>query len=386
MNELPISRSGLFPFAETSERWLARLSLLAPIRIDLGGPPGRGTDIRANGRGGIVAEAAVSPHAVPEVDRAALDGWAMASASLVSASAYAPAMLMPPPAFVAIGEAMPEGCDCVVENKFVSLDGPMSEVRVSAAPGAGVLRVGDDVCEGAQLFRRGDLVDATTIALAKAAGLSQLMVRRPAVRLIDVSDSAEPGPTTTLIGALIEEAGAHLSIDRAPRKIEAVANAFQDAKADLIVTIGATGDGPDDVIANAIRQAGTLEAHRLAIHPGRTTALGTIGRTPVLAMSGRAPDAFAIALTLLLPALRRLSGSPEPETGYLSLTRKITSQIGFAELALLRREGTSCMPIAIGTLPLSSLTLFDAWALFPAASEGYAAGTTITANLFREHA
>lgn len=371
MNELRVSRSGLSPFAEMCETFFARILPVAPVVVPLD-----------DAFGAVIAEPSRSAHALPDMDRAALDGWAMASGDLVSASSYAPAMLSFQPVFVAIGDPMPTGCDCVVEDKFVSVDGPLAEVRVSAAPGEGVLRAGDDVAEGAALFKGGGIVDATALSLAKAAGLTQLAVRRPAVRLIDVSDRAEPGPTTALIAAMIEKVGGRVSIERAPREVYELSKALESAHADLVVTIGATGDGKDDIAAKAVGRAGHLHANRLAISPGRTTMLGTVGAAPVLALPGRTTEAFASALTLLLPALRRLSGVPEPKPMPLTLSRKIASRIGFAELVLLERDGASCTPIAVGTLPLSALTLLDAWALVPAASEGQAAGTMIAANLF----
>ncbi|MER0237059.1 molybdopterin-binding protein [Fulvimarina sp. MAC8] len=371
MNDVNVSRSGLSPFAETCERWLARISPVGPVETALN-----------EALGGVIAEPARGVRALPEVDRAALDGWALASRDLVSASAYAPAMLTSPPTFLAVGDPIPRGCDCVVEGKFVSIEGPLAEVRISAAPGDGVLRVGDDVAEGTALFRTGEIVDASVVALAKAAWLTHLTIRRPSVQLIDVSDQAETGPTTTIIDSLIEKAGGRVIIGRAPREIDGLTESLKGAKADFIVSVGGTGDGQDDIAAEAIRQAGTLDAHRLAVHPGMTTALGTVGPMPVVALSGRTPDAFAVALTLVLPAIRSLSGAPEPETLSLTLTRKITSQIGFAELALLQRESSLAKPLAVGSLSLSALTEFNTWFLIPAASEGHSAGTTIDAYSF----
>ncbi len=329
--------------------------------------------------GAVIAAPASSARAIPAEDLAALDGWAMKSSDLVTASAYAPAMLTSLPSFVAVGDAMPDTCDCVVEQKFVSIEGPLAEVRISAAPSDGVLRAGDDVADGALLFRAGDLIGDTMVGLGLALGLTHLSIRRPDVLVIDVTDEKERGPSTAVVCALIREAGGQVMLDRASRSVDSLTARLKAAEADLVVTIGATGGGKDDVAADALRQAGALAAHRLAIRPGTTTALGRVGKMSVIALPGRTPDAFAIALVLLLPALRRLTGTKEPESRSLTLKRKIASQIGFAELALFERAGSACDPIAVGHLPLSALARCDAWALVEAASEGFASGSAIDA-------
>ena len=44
-----------------------------------------------------------------------MDGWAFRALDLVGASAYSPLPLANAPIWVETGDAMPEGCDCVVE-------------------------------------------------------------------------------------------------------------------------------------------------------------------------------------------------------------------------------------------------------------------------------
>ena len=79
-------------------------------------------------------------------------------------------------------------------------------------------------------------------------------------------------------------------------------------------------------------------AHGIALQPGRTAAVGRIGKTPVIALPGAPDQALAAWWTLALPALDRLSGRRPRQTVTLPLARKIASSVGIAEIVLLERK------------------------------------------------
>ena len=65
----------------------------------------------------------------PPRDIAAVDGYAFLSHDLVGASSYSPLPLTAPPVWVEAGDAMPDGCDCVLDADSVDASGPMAQVR-----------------------------------------------------------------------------------------------------------------------------------------------------------------------------------------------------------------------------------------------------------------
>jgi molybdopterin biosynthesis enzyme len=134
------------------------------------------------------------------------------------------------------------------------------------------------------------------------------------------------------------------------------------------------------VIALAAR--GEVIAHGLALQPGRTAAVGRIGRAPVIVIPGAPDQALAVWWTIALPVLDRLANQ-ERGTQSLPLARKIASSVGIAEVALLRREQGAWMPVAVGDLPFEIVAHADAWLLVPGGSEGYAAGTSVSAYLLQ---
>src|SRR5450631_3389800 len=60
----------------------------------------------------------------PPCDVAAADGFAFGARDLVGASSYSPLPLATSPAWVEAGDAMPQGCDCVIPADLVDQSGP----------------------------------------------------------------------------------------------------------------------------------------------------------------------------------------------------------------------------------------------------------------------
>src|ERR1700704_3419952 len=71
----------------------------------------------------------------PPRDIAASDGWALRARDLVGASSYSPLPLTKSSIWVEAGDAMPEGCDCVIDADWVDQTGPMVQALAEATPG-----------------------------------------------------------------------------------------------------------------------------------------------------------------------------------------------------------------------------------------------------------
>jgi|ERR1041385_1598362 molybdopterin biosynthesis enzyme len=330
---------------------------------------------------GCIAAESPPLGALPAFDVAVVDGWASCSSDLVGASSWSPLPLRGPPVWVEAGERMPAGCDCVVDTAAVEQNGPMFQVSAEAIPGQGVRRAGGDVAEGSS-FKVGRPIRPLDLLIARAAGLEQLAVRRPRLRLIEI-----PGISVTA-HLIVESAGEIRSemirVEADGRDPLSIARAFDGEACDLLVTVGGTGVGRTDATAAALRARGAVFAHGIALQPGRTAAIGKIGTTPVIALPGAPDQALAGWWTLVLPVLDRLSGrEPRPATT-LPLARKIASGVGIAEIVLLRKMEQSWMPIAVGDLPLQSIAGADAWLAVPGRSEGYAAGTPVSGYMLRD--
>jgi molybdopterin molybdotransferase len=333
---------------------------------------------------GCVGAEVLRVKAYPPHDVAATDGWALRASDLVGASSYTPLPLTTSPLWVEAGDPIPDGCDCVIDADAVDQTGPIIQVLTEAIPRQGVRRIGGSFADGF-VVAPGLRFRPLDILAAQAAGLEKIGVRRPKLRVVNVPASKGDLVTAQLIQESARSVGAEVVFaEAASRDVAAVAEALDAASCDLLVTIGGSGAGRTDATIAALAQRGEVIAHGIALRPGRTSAIGRIGNTPVIAVSGSADHALAAWWTLALPALDRLSGRQPRRTSVLPLARKIASSVGIAEITLLGRKDDSWMPLALGDLPLETIVSAQAWLMVPGSSEGFAAGTPVAAYMLRD--
>ena len=321
----------------------------------------------------------------PPRDIAMADGWAFHALDLVGASSYSPLPLAISPVWVEAGDAIPDGCDCVIDSDLVDQTGRMVQVLAEAIPGQGVRRIGGDIAEGRSAIASGRRIRPLDLLIARAAGLETLKVRRPRLRIVDIPAASGVAVTAKLIAESARRAGVDVvCAEAAGRDAASIAKALDAGACDALVTIGGSGVGRTDAAIAALAQRGDVIAHGIALQPGRTTAAGRIGEIPVMALSGAPDRALAAWWTLALPMLDRLSGLRSRPAVTLPLARKIASSVGIAEMALLERDGGAWTPLAVGDLSLETIARADAWLTVPGDSEGFAAGTPIDAYILRD--
>jgi molybdopterin molybdotransferase len=318
----------------------------------------------------------------PLRDIAAVDGYAFGARDLVGASSYSPLSLTTSPVWVEAGEAMPDGCDCVLDSDSVDLSGPMPQVLAEAIPGQGVRRAGSDIAAGSLIVEAGRRVLPRDLLLARAAGLVRLKVRRPRLRIVNV-----PGGSVTadLIAESAQAASAEtVCFTAAGRDAGSIAAALDDGACDLLLIVGGSGVGRTDAAVTALAARGKILGHGIALQPGRTSAVGRLGKTPVVVLPGAPDQALAAWWTLALPAVDRLSGRRPRKTVNLPLARKIASHVGIAEIVLLERKQDLWSALAVGELSLDAIARAEAWLMVSGGSEGFAAGSPVDAYMLRD--
>ena len=321
-------------------------------------------------------------NAHPSHDIAAADGFALRARDLVGASSYSPLLLAGPPVWVEAGDAIPDGCDCVLDSDSVDSSGPLVQALAEAIPGQGVRRAGGDIAAGSRVVEAGRRVRPRDLLIARVAGIAQLRVRRPRLRIVNI-----PGGTLTadLIAESARSAGTDIiRVTAEGRDAASIAKALDGNACDLILTVGGSGVGRTDATVNALAGRGEVIAHGIALQPGRTAAVGRIGNTPAIVLPGAPDHAFAAWWTLALPVLDRLSGRRPRKTLNLPLARKIASSVGIAEIVLLERKQGAWVTLAVGDLSLDAIARAEAWLAVPGGAEGFAAGAGVDAYMLRE--
>jgi molybdopterin biosynthesis enzyme len=328
--------------------------------------------------------------AYPPCDIAAADGFAFCARDLVGASSYSPLPLTQSPVWVEAGDAMPEACDCVISADLVDQTGPMAQVLGEAIPGQGVRRAGGDIASGSLVLASGRRVGPLELGIARAAGWDHLRVRRPRLRLLNIPATSGATTTAQLISETARGAGADVACAEATgRDAASIAKAMDTAldaaiepgACDLLVTVGGSGVGRTDAAVVALAQCGEVIAHGIALQPGRTAAVGSIEKVPVIVLPGAPDQALAAWWTLALQVLDRLSARQPRQRLTLPLARKIASSVGIAEIVLLQRDAGTWMPLAVGELSLETVACADAYLVVAGGSEGFAAGTPVDAYM-----
>jgi molybdopterin biosynthesis enzyme len=268
---------------------------------------------------------------------------------------------------------------------MVEQTGPMFQVLAEAVPGYGIRRAGDDIAVGRSIVVSGRRVNVFDVLAARAAGLDCIQIRSPRVCVIDVPSNDGDTASSQFIQEFAKATGARaIRLQAKGRDAASISAAVGGGVYDLLVTVGGTGLGRTDATIEALAAGGARLIHGLALQPGRTAAAGKIGATPVIAAPGAPDQALAVCLTLLQPALDRLTARSPRREIIRPLARKISSAIGVAEIVLLEISDDVWMPIAAGQLSLEAIARCDAWLAVPGDSEGYAAGTAVGAFPLRD--
>jgi molybdopterin biosynthesis enzyme len=304
------------------------------------------------------------------------DGWAVEAAALVDAGLYAPVTFPALPPQVGVGDPLPPGANAVAPIDGITMRGRIAQADAPVAPGDGVLAAGADALPGEPLRHKGERVRSIDLAVFAAAGISQIVVRDPRIRIAcgsaahsDVIDAA-----IAMLMRSVESAGGKV-LERAQMTLE---SALNDTAADAVVAVGGTGSGRHDGSVCTLARLGRIEMHGIAIAPGETSAFGFVADRPVLLAPGRIDAALAAWLLIGQPLLARLAATSEPDLGAtLPLVRKVASRLGLTELVPVRWHDDGVEPLASGYLPLTALSKSDGWITVPADSEGYPAGTSV---------
>lgn len=352
--------TALTPIGEVLARVAALARPTAPREMPL-----------ADAEGRVLAADVAATAARPATPVALIDGWAVRAEMVADAGPYAPMRLSPGPTWVNAGDALPVAADAVLPGDAVAVDGALAEAHASATAGDGVLAAGADAAAGQVLRSVGEKLRAADVAALQAIGLSRVMVREPRVRVVSV----DADPAALAIARAVAACGATVIF------VRALARALAE-DADAVVAIGGTGSGHNDSSVTELAKVGRVDIHGFGLAPGETSALGSAGSQPVLLLPARLDAALAAFLVVGEALLRGLTGAPICLGMPVTLTRKITSTVGLAEVVPVRRVGDGVEPLASGHWPMAAIARADGFVLVPPESEGYAAGARLEMRAF----
>ncbi len=310
---------------EARERLLRAVEPLAPIELPL-----------LEAHGCVLAEDVVAEFNMPAFSSAVLEGFAVRSTDVHSASEEAPVSLrlvgeVPAgrrpdvtigwgeAARIAAGAPIPAGANCVVPADRCRAEEGSVSVSQPAEEGAFIRAAGRDARAGEVLVPVGRRLSWPELGVMAGAGLAAPLAY-PKVRVVVVSigdTMAEPGHPAALgqardaasygvFGAL-RDLGAivhRLPIVPEPDVQETVVANL--ARADCFVCSVGTSDG--DLDPQRLHGLLPVEYSEVAMYPGAGYGFGLFQGTPFFALSGSPVSAFVAFEVLVRPAVLRMMG------------------------------------------------------------------------------
>lgn len=283
----------------------------------------------------VLAVDIVAQVALPEANRAGVDGYAVAAAAIAQTPTKLPvtaemvagdtpwaALVAGTAIRIASGAPLPPGADTVVPLEATDMGISTVEISQTFPRGALVIPEGIDAQPGEILLPAGERLDAKKIALLSALGLSRVTVH-PRVRVVVISigdELVEPGAHREegqicdanghSLAAACQESDAKtfrvlVGDDRAKLR-ETIED--QLVRADLILTTGGLSYGSADTVKEVLAPLGQMRFDNVAIAPGRQLGVGKIGEVPVYCLPGNPLAAQVAFETFIRPVLRKMAG------------------------------------------------------------------------------
>ena len=323
-------------------------------------------------RNQVLAEAVTSPFAVPRQNLSAMDGYAIATGSLLTqdsnidivgesqaGSPFTGRLQAGQGVRIFTGAVVPDDCDTVIMQENTNFAAIRDRIDKSqpypivlsqdARTDDNIRKQGEEIEQGEQVLSRGKRLNPADISLLANLGVAEVKVLSPlTVGLIATGDelvalggelqslaqiynSNTPTLKSLLADLPIEIKDYGIIPDQLDATTERVHAAMQEC--DVLISTAGVSVGDYDFLTTVIEQLGQINHYKVAMKPGKPFVFGELTKDlakPVLyfGLPGNPLSTVVGGLQFVIPALWQMSGVPASERPMrLTLTATLTSDI-----------------------------------------------------------
>ena len=294
--------------------------------------------------GRILKDDVIAQENIPTYDSSHMDGYAIRSSDVTNASKKNPVLLkisrsestlgILPRHILKKGEAyriqtggyMPLKSDAVIpiENTKI-INNDLVEIVEPIEKASFVYSIGSDIKKGKKVLCKEQAIRVQHMGLLASLRISKISVfRKPLVSIIptgneltdDIEENRENKVVNTngpIISSLVSVLGG-ISIDMGitPDDVGILKRKINHAvkTSDLIITIGGTSAGKQDIVKSTIDSMTSSEiiAHKIKLDRGRVTGLAVVNKKPIIIMPGPIQGSLNAFFVFARPLISLFSG------------------------------------------------------------------------------
>lgn len=323
-------------------------------------------------RNHILAEDIVSPFAIPRQNLSAMDGYAIAKDSILSAnstinivgesqagSPYSGEISAGQGVRIFTGAVVPDSCDTVImqENtNFAAIKDSIDKsqpyaitLSQDAKPDDNIRKQGEEIETGEAVLLKGKRLNPADISLLANLGFDKVDVYQPLIvgvlatgdelvaigneltSLAQIYNSNTPTLNSLLAHLPITIRDYGIIADDLDKTTTAVTQAMQEC--DVLISTAGVSVGDYDFLTTVIEQLGQINHYKVAMKPGKPFVFGELTQNlakPVLyfGLPGNPLSTVVGSLQFVIPALWQMAGAaPQERPMQLSLTATLKNDI-----------------------------------------------------------